>query len=308
MASSTAATRTTLSSALRNNSWSTSPSRSASRTSCCRSLSTAASRRCSAPAGTGTLSGYAVSRTTVSWRGQLSYRGTRFAAVSSTYPIRCNGGENRRPVEIAPLCVRRNGAAYTAVFSYANLSREDVIIPGRLGEPRRPCARRPGPADGLPVRASCHSHSRYRTCRSVVTSPGRSPAPARSTPHARRPIWDATAVFLVSIDGNANLNVAKVARPVSVEVGDRIEYTVTVHDAGTTPVFAPVVLDRPLDERAQLLSAASAAGHCRVLGQGTSGQRVRSACSATSPRTGRSRSSSRHGRADRDGPSTARPS
>ena len=80
---------------------------------------------------------------------------------------------------------------------------------------------------------------------------------------------------LVSIDGNANLDLTKVARPDSVEVGDRIEYTITVHNAGTTPVFAPVVLDRPLDGRIQLLSAASAAGRCRVLGQGTSGQRVR---------------------------------
>jgi hypothetical protein len=40
-------------------------------------------------------------------------------------------------------------------------------------------------------------------------------------------------------------------------------------------VFAPVMLDRPLDGRVELLSAASAAGHCRVLGHGTPAQRVR---------------------------------
>ena len=79
----------------------------------------------------------------------------------------------------------------------------------------------------------------------------------------------------MSIEGNVDLDLTKVARPDSVEVGDRIEYTITVHNAGTTPVFAPLVLDRPLDGRVRLLSAASAAGRCRVLGHGTSAQRVR---------------------------------
>ena len=33
------------------------------------------------------------------------------------------------PLEIAPLCVRREGQPYTAGFSYANLTRSDMVIP-----------------------------------------------------------------------------------------------------------------------------------------------------------------------------------
>ena len=193
--------------------------------------------------------------------------------MSSTYPIRCNGSENPRPVEIAPLCVRRDGATYTAVFSYANLSREDVIIPVGSGNHVAPA-----PADQgqptvfrsgiVPFAFSVRDVPVGRDVSWTVASGGQVDTARASADLGRD-------CSLVSIDGNANLDLTKVARPDSVEVGDRIEYTITVHDAGTTPVFAPVVLDRPLDGRIQLLSAASAAGHCRILGPGASGQRVR---------------------------------
>ena len=63
----------------------------------------------------------------VSW--SVSYRGTRFVIVSSSWETKCSGTDPKLPLEIAPLCVRREGQRYTAVFSYANLTRSDVIIP-----------------------------------------------------------------------------------------------------------------------------------------------------------------------------------
>jgi uncharacterized repeat protein (TIGR01451 family) len=203
----------------------------------------------------------------------LSFRGTRFATVSSTYPIRCNGSEKPRPVEIAPLCIRRDGGTYTAVFSYANLSREDVIVP--IGKNNHID---PAPVDqGQPAVFRAGIVPFAFAVRDVPV--GRdvtwTVASAGQVDTARASVDLGRDCSLVSIEGNADLDLTKVARPDSVDVGERIEYTITIHNAGTTPVFAPVMLDRPLDGRVELLSAASAAGHCRVLGHGTPAQRVR---------------------------------
>ena len=198
---------------------------------------------------------------------------TRFATVSSTSPIRCNGSESPLPVEIAPLCIRRDGGTYTAVFSYANLSREDVIVPvGKNnhvdpapGDRGQPAVFRAGIA---PFAFSVRDVPVGRDVTWTVASAGQVDTARASADLGRD-------CSLVSIEGNADLDLTKVARPDSVDVGERIEYTITIHNAGTTSVFAPVVLDRPLDGRIQRLSAATAAGRCRILGQSTSGQRVR---------------------------------
>ena len=133
----------------------------------------------------------------------LSYRGTRFAAVSSTYPIRCNGSENRRPVEIAPLCVRRDGATYTAVFSYANLSREDVIIPVGSGNhvaPRPPtrASRRSSGSGIVPFAFSVRDVPVGRDVSWTVASAGQVDTARASADLGRD-------CSLVSIDGNADL-------------------------------------------------------------------------------------------------------
>jgi hypothetical protein len=207
----------------------------------------------------------------VAW--SLSYRGTRFATVSSTYPIRCNGNEKPRPVEIAPLCVRREGGTYTAVFSYANLGSEDVIIPIGSGNHVAPVPVDQGQptvfrAGIVPFAFAVRDVPVGRDVTWTVASAGQVDTARASADLGRD-------CSLVSIEGNADLDLTKVARPKLVDVGERIEYTITVHNAGTTPVFAPVVLDRPFDGRVQLLSAASAVGRCRVLGHGTPAQRVR---------------------------------
>ena len=235
----------------------------------------------------------------------LSYRGTRFAAVSSTYPIRCSGSENPRPVEIAPLCVRRDGATYTAVFSYANLTREDVIIP--VGSGNRVA---PAPVDQgqptvfrsgiVPFAFSVPDVPVGRDVTWTVASAGQVDTARASADLGRD-------CSLVSVEGNADLDLTKVARPDSVEVGARIEYKITVHNAEPLPC-----------SRRSYSTARSTDGYssCRPPPQqGTAASWVRAhrasacaACSATSPRTSRPRSSSRHGRASRDGPSTALPS
>ena len=123
----------------------------------------------------------------------LSFRGTRFAPSSSTYPTRCAGGEPPRRVELAPLCVRRDGATYTAVFSYANLTREDVIVP--LGSGNRVA---PAPVDrGQPTVFRPGIVPFAFAVRDIPVgraSPGPSPLRVRSTRRAPRPTWAATAV------------------------------------------------------------------------------------------------------------------
>jgi uncharacterized repeat protein (TIGR01451 family) len=69
---------------------------------------------------------------------------------------------------------------------------------------------------------------------------------------------------LIQPGNDADLALSKEARPTSVEVGERVEYTITVRNRTSVPTFAPVVVDRPLDRRVELLSAASASGRCRI--------------------------------------------
>ena len=69
---------------------------------------------------------------------------------------------------------------------------------------------------------------------------------------------------LIQPGNDSELALEKEARPTSVRVGERIEYTITVRNTTSIPAFAPVVVDRPLDRRVQLLSAGSPTGRCRI--------------------------------------------
>jgi uncharacterized repeat protein (TIGR01451 family) len=69
---------------------------------------------------------------------------------------------------------------------------------------------------------------------------------------------------LIQPGTDSDLALEKAARPTSVEVGERIEYTITIRNRTSIAAFAPVVVDRPLDRRVQLLSAGSPTGRCRI--------------------------------------------
>ena len=78
----------------------------------------------------------------------------------------------------------------------------------------------------------------------------------------------------VEIDGGVDVELEKTARPTSVLVGERVEYTIVVRNIGPNRAYSPTVVDRLLDERVQLLSAASANGRCQLRGRGTPNRRV----------------------------------
>ena len=170
------------------------------------------------------------------------------------------------------LCVRRDGGRTRRCSATpTSVARTSSFRSARTTT----STRRPAIGGSRPSSVPASSRSRSPTghaARSGRHVDRRQCGPGGHGARLRRPGRDCS---LVSIEGNADLDLTKVARPDSVDVGERIEYTITVHNAGTASVFAPVALDRPLDGRIQLLSAATAAGRCRVLGQGTSGQRVR---------------------------------
>jgi uncharacterized repeat protein (TIGR01451 family) len=206
----------------------------------------------------------------VSW--WLSFQGTRQVIVTASYPVRCTGRQPNLPLEILPLCVRRTGSSYTAVFAYANLNRADVIVP--VGPSNRvspapvnrgqPTVFRPGivplafAVEGIPI---------GQDVTWTVASAGEVNTATASAALGRR-------CFTTPIDGRVDLAIEKAVKPATVNVGERLVYTIVVRNKGTALAQSVTVIDRPADERVELLSAASAAGRCEIRGRGTSNERV----------------------------------
>ena len=201
----------------------------------------------------------------------LSFQGTRTVLVSASYPLRCAGGGALLPLEPFPLCVRRHGGTYTAVFGYANLNRSDVIVP--VGRSNRVA---PAPVDrGQP--------SVFRPGIVYVAFA------VRDIPVSRGISWTLTAAgetetvrataslgrncATTPIDADVDVVLDKSAKPPSVVVGDRISWTITVANRGKS-VANTTVIDRPLDDRIELLSATSSSGRCEIRGRGGPNERV----------------------------------
>ena len=66
------------------------------------------------------------------------------------------------PVEIFPLCARRTGSTYVAVFGYQNLNETTVNVPVRAGEPLRPGVAGSRAADRVPAGAGADRTRRRR--------------------------------------------------------------------------------------------------------------------------------------------------
>jgi uncharacterized repeat protein (TIGR01451 family) len=202
--------------------------------------------------------------TLLAWN--LSFQGTRSVVVTSSYPIKCAVAPAPLPVVVFPLCVRRTGGSYTAVFGYVNPNQSDVYVPVGAANRTSPAP----PVDrGQPV----------------VFRPGVSWAAfaVRGTPLARDVSWTvetsneahsaSASVDLARkcpttpVDPDVDLALDKSVKPATVVVGDRIEYTIVVRNKGTTTAQSVTVVDQPLDGRVQLLSATSSQGRCRVRGE-----------------------------------------
>jgi hypothetical protein len=200
----------------------------------------------------------------VTW--SVSFRGTRFVTATSR-SVRCSDPQRPDGVRVAPLCIRRDGATYTAVFSYANLTGDDVTVPIGSGnhvspapaDRGQPTVFRPGI---VPFTFAVPDVPVGREVRWEVTTDG-------SVDTARASADLGRDCRLIQPGSDTDLALEKEARPASVEVGARIDYTITVHNTTSIPAFAPVVVDRPLDRRVELLSAGSASGRCRIDVRGT---------------------------------------
>ena len=206
----------------------------------------------------------------VSWF--VSYRGTRFVLVSSSWETKCSGTDPRLPLEIAPLCVRREGQTYSAVFSYANLTRSDMVIPvGRANGVSPAPTNRGQPVvfrPGIVLFAFAVSDVPVSQDVTWTVSSGGEVETARASADLARDCR------LISSEGEVDFAIEKSVRPSAVMVGERVEYTIVVRSLGTTATGAVTVLDRQLDRRVEVLSATTANGRCLIRGGGASPQRV----------------------------------
>ena len=128
--------------------------------------------------------------------------------------------------------MRREGQRYTAVFSYANLTRSDVIIPvGRANgvspaptNRGQPVTFRPGvvlfafAVPDVPVSQDV----------TWTVSSGAEVNTARASADLGRDCK------LISVQGEVDLALEKSVRLSSVVVGERVEYTIVVRNVGST--------------------------------------------------------------------------
>jgi uncharacterized repeat protein (TIGR01451 family) len=207
-------------------------------------------------------------RKTQSLGWALSFRGTRAVAVSSAYPVKCAGREDLLPVKPFPLCVRRHGNTYTAVFGYINLNRRDLIVPlGRSNRVSRSAGRQPAVLrPGIAFVAFAVRNVPVGRAISWTLAAGGKTTTARVTASLR-------SCLVLRISADVDLALDKSVSVPSVAVGDRMSWTITVRNEGTN-VARSTVVDRPLDARVELLSATASPGSCGIQGRGGPNERV----------------------------------
>ncbi len=205
----------------------------------------------------------------VSWT--LSYRGLRSVIVTEAYPVACGGAEPDRSVRPFALCVRRTGDTYIAVFGYTNLNREDVIVP--VG-PRNRVS--PGPADqGQPT--TFRGGNAYATFAVRDVPVGRTVTWSVTTfgdVHTASATVEGRECVRTPVDDPVDVAITKVGRPASVATGQRVDYTLVVRNVGNTTAYAVTVNDVPVDQRVQLISAATSRGRCGFRDRDGPGQLV----------------------------------
>jgi uncharacterized repeat protein (TIGR01451 family) len=68
--------------------------------------------------------------------------------------------------------------------------------------------------------------------------------------------------------GGSDLSVTKAARPTVAAVGDRVQYSIAVRNAGTILATHVVAVDRPLGSLLEVVSATTSQGSCAVQASG----------------------------------------
>jgi hypothetical protein len=207
----------------------------------------------------------------VAWT--LWFRGLRGTVVTGAFPITCGGAEVARPVRPFALCVRHTGSTYTAVFGYVSLNRTDVIVPVGAGNQvatgggsllrRQPIVFRSGntyaavAVRGVPM---------GQTARWSVTTFGMA--------HTGTATSQTRPCLTTGVDPSFDVAIEKEARQQGAAVGSRIDYTLVVRNVGTSTAFLVQAIDRPLDDRIRLLSAAASRGRCALRDRDGPAQRV----------------------------------
>jgi uncharacterized repeat protein (TIGR01451 family) len=193
------------------------------------------------------------------WR--VAHHGTTLLVVSASHPVRC-GATAEIPVRVFALCVQKDGNGYDAAFGYLNSGTTTLRV-------RRGQRNAVSPAE--------HSGNQPQAFRPGLTAVAFA---ARGVPLGRRVTWRVETLGRVKTAtassstiacrsvavGEADLSVTKVASPTKVSLGSRIQYSIAVQNAGTTPSTNVVAVDRPLDSLLVVVSAKTSQGNCAIRG------------------------------------------
>jgi uncharacterized repeat protein (TIGR01451 family) len=196
------------------------------------------------------------------WR--VAHDGTTLLVVSDSHPVRCGSGSSNIPVRVFPLCVLKKGKTYDAAFGYLNPGTATIRV--RRGEQNA---------------VSPEEHAGNQT---EVFRPGLTAASfaVRGVPLDQSVAWTVetngqveTATATASTAdcksvavGGSDLSVTKAARPTVAAVGDRVQYSIAVRNAGTILATHVVAVDRPLGSLLEVVSATTSQGSCAVQASG----------------------------------------
>jgi uncharacterized repeat protein (TIGR01451 family) len=214
-----------------------------------------------------TVQGVPSTRTIV-WR--VAHNGTKLLVVTASDPARCGVPAPSPPLQLFPLCALRQGSTYVAAFGYLNAGTatirvrrgaQNAVSPTALGGDQ-PEVFLPGltaiafAIPGVPLA--------HKVTWTVETTGGVDTATASST------LADCRTVEV----GSSDLSISKTATPRQVEVGGRVEYSIVVHNAGTSPATNVIVVDRQLTEGVAVSTATTSQGTCEIRDNGRAGNRV----------------------------------
>lgn len=201
----------------------------------------------------------------------VAFFGRTSLAVSGAFPVRCGTTPRPFPIEIFPLCARRTGSTFVAVFGYQSLNRTSV-------EAQRGSSNLLGPRE--------HAGAQPTSFR-----PGLAPIALviRGVPVGRSVSWTlrtlgSVDVAVASVDardcrftagtGAPDLSVGKVARPRTIDAGERVEYTIEVRNAGPSDATRVVAVDTQRGNAVELRSATASQGRCALRSAAGAARRV----------------------------------
>jgi uncharacterized repeat protein (TIGR01451 family) len=190
----------------------------------------------------------------------VAFFGRSTVAVSSRFPIRCGEESRAAPVEIFPLCARRTGSTYVAVFGYQNVNEATVDVPHGVANRvtplgfggRQPSTFLPGVA---PIALVVPKVPLRRTVTWSLRTFGSVDVARAST---------ALTDCRIAVGEGPDLAVTKAASARTASVGERIEYRITVTNTGASDATDVRAIDRQATSRIELLSVSASQGRCAL--------------------------------------------